>query len=60
LNTPYKKYEFCTSKGCIGVQMENGKLDCPMLPEECLFTAKEFHRWLRDNGFEIVKKIEEV
>jgi len=52
----YKKYEFCTSKGCIGVQWENGKLDCTMLPDECLFTAKEFHRWLRDNGFEIVKK----
>jgi len=60
LNTPYKKYEFCTSKGCIGVQMENGKLDCPMLPEECLFTAKELHLWIDENGFEIVKKIEEV
>ena len=23
---------------------------------DCIFTAKEFHRWLKDNGFEIMKK----
>ena len=54
----YKKYEFCKDKGCIGVQWEDGKFDCPMLPEECLFTAKELHHWLVARGFKIVKESE--
>lgn len=56
MKTKYKKYEFCKSKGCIGVQWDDGKLNCPILPEECLFTAKEFHHWLESEGFEIVER----
>ena len=52
--TRYQKYEFCDTIDCPG--MRNGK--CQVKQEDCIRTAKEFHHWLSDNGFEIVKSIE--
>ncbi len=47
----YEKYEFCKDVGC--TELDNGKCKNMIL---CRYTAKEFHRWLSRNGFEIEKK----
>jgi len=60
LNTKYKKYEFCKSVGCWELEKQDGVEFCRAGDEECSYTAKEFHHWLNRNGFEIVKKTEEV
>jgi hypothetical protein len=52
----YHKYEFCRAVGCIGNAPTN---KCNVDPGMCIHTAKEFHHWLNDNGFEIRKKAEE-
>jgi len=52
----YQKYDFCCS-------IDNGKncLDwvdgdcCFVLNQDCTRTAKEFHHWLKENGYRIVK-----
>ena len=57
----YSKYEFCKSVNCNQLIPESktyGINECCMFKNDhdCIFTAKEFHRWLKDNGFEIMKK----
>ena len=49
----YKKNEFCKDVGCIFFY-KNKCIKNP--PECCCKTAKEFHKWLKKNDFEIVKK----
>jgi len=53
----YKKHEFCITEGCAGMRSNiDGVYDyCSYAPEHCLKTAKEFHKWLQANGFQIVK-----
>jgi len=46
----YQKHEFCDSVGCCGYMLPG---DCE---KDCSWNAYQFHRWLQDNGFEIVKK----
>ncbi len=47
----YEKYEFCRS------------MNCPYLTESticniygCFYTAKQFHHWLQENNFKIIKE----
>lgn len=51
----YQKYEFCYDSGCLNF---NGvKCDiCDRGSNFCTRTAKEFHEWLEDNEFKIVKE----
>lgn len=47
----YEKYEFCKA------------INCPLIEyfgkcciAGCLYTAKDFHQWLQDSGYKIVKE----
>jgi len=45
----YQKYEFCSDIECLSFELgacQNA---------ECSHTAKEFHHWLSENGFEILR-----
>ena len=58
LSSKYQKYEFCEGSGCLnfnGVKCEHDGKN-PIL---CNRTAKEFHKWLKENGFEIVKAVKD-
>ena len=46
----YKKYEFCKAFKCPALKDNLCRTD----PEVCVFSAKEFHHWLKENGFKIV------
>jgi len=53
----YKKYEFCKDIGCpvlLGDYKTDQYCDCGKI-DECFWTAKEFHKWLKANGFKIIK-----
>lgn len=56
---PYIKYEFCRAMECpflISVTgMHWSQSLCYQDPENCHHTAKEFHSWLTNNGFAIIK-----
>ena len=50
----YEKYEYCKD------------IDCPCIEyteqcciSGCAYTAKHFHKWLKENNFKIVKEEEE-
>ncbi len=45
----YKKYEFCVDVNCDLLMFSCHAGDA------CPFSAKKFHKWLKDNGFKIVK-----
>lgn len=49
----YEKYEFCKAVGCLAQDLEGG---CILSPSGCCYTAQEFHQWLQENGFKIVKE----
>lgn len=48
----YGKYEFCKSVGC--TLLLNGKCNVEY-DSHCIYRAKEFHNWMKDNEFKIVK-----
>ena len=51
----YKKNEFCKKMKCIYLDENN----CVLLNRQmkhCPFTAKEFHKWLKNNDYQIIKK----
>lgn len=50
----YQKHEFCKAVGCMGKSEKN---KCNVDPKRCIHTAKEFHHWLKKNGFKILKVI---
>ena len=51
----YKDHEFCKAVGCSGFCFKTQK--CMVyVPSDCKFTAKEFHKWLKINGYKIVKE----
>jgi hypothetical protein len=48
----YRGNEFCEKIGC-----DQYSGDSPKCTEElCPHSAKEFHKWLKSNGFDISKK----
>ena len=47
----YGKYEFCRDIGCVYAPPNGCKIDAP----GCVRTAKEFHHWLKENGYRIVR-----
>ena len=47
----YQDHEFCTSVNCLWHHCSG----CDKDSKNCVYTAKEFHKWLKNNGFEIVK-----
>lgn len=47
----YKKYEFCKAIKCIALKDNLCRTD----PEMCMYSAKEFHQWLKENNFKIIK-----
>ena len=48
----YEKYEFCSNIRC-GF-FHHIEIKC-LNKHRCIFSAKDFHHWLKDNGFKIVK-----
>jgi hypothetical protein len=48
----YQKHEFCEADACAFADIKDS---CPLKPEDCKRTAKEFHDWLKDNRYKIVK-----
>ena len=56
----YQKYEFCKAVNCSCYTP--GAKDLQVLPNcitsDCVMTAKEFHHWLMDNWFKIIKENE--
>ena len=52
----YKDHEFCKSIECCHFS-ENG-CGCQKYQNypNCIFTAKDFHKWLKANGYKIVKE----
>lgn len=51
----YQKHEFCLAMKCSWFQ--HGV--CTLKPG-CAYTARQFHYWLKDNEFEIIKASNEV
>lgn len=49
----YQKYEFCKAKNCKYLNAVREK--CRNLIS-CYYTAKEFHTWLEEHNFKIVKQ----
>lgn len=50
----YEKYEFCKSVCCEELEPYGcGRKDLPV--SWCIKSARHFHHWLKENGFEIVK-----
>ena len=49
----YKKHEFCKSMNCLC--FNNGA--CALKPQ-CVYSARQLHHWLMDNGFKIIKENE--
>jgi hypothetical protein len=47
----YKKYEFCIAMDCS--YLNNNECQCK--PKKCVYTAKEFHKWLKLNNYKIQK-----
>jgi hypothetical protein len=47
----YQKHEFCQDIGCAYAPPSGCKMDAP----GCVRTAKEFHNWLKENGYRIVR-----
>jgi len=47
----YKKYEFCKAIKCPALKDNL----CLTDPEMCMYSAKEFHQWLKENNFKIIK-----
>ena len=47
----YGKYEFCKAMKCPALKDNL----CLTDPEVCVFSAKEFHIWLKENNFKLVK-----
>lgn len=47
----YKDHEFCLAIHCTWI----AKGKCT-LKYECCYSAKFFHIWLKENGFQIIKK----
>ena len=52
----YQDYEFCKAVECSELIKPYDKLDSKCNLSECVKTAKEFHKWLEMNLYEIVKK----
>lgn len=50
----YKDHEFCDSEGCSWLSFVGGANKCSCL--SCVLTAKQFHKWLKSNGYRIVKE----
>ena len=51
----YEKYEYCKSIQCPDLQSCAAIYFCDNTADYCRRTAKEFHHWLKENGFQIVK-----
>lgn len=49
----YQKYEFCKAVNCPVIKNQS---TCEIGSIMCIRTAKEFHLWLKDNGYKIVKE----
>lgn len=45
----YQKHEFCSDIECLSFAFGACQ------SAECIFSAKDFHHWLKKNGFKIVK-----
>lgn len=57
--THYQKYEFCEAVNCEAFIPSSQKHSIIegcifMNPKACIKTAREFHHWLKDNGYAIV------
>jgi len=48
----YKDHEFCKAVDCLWSTCSGCSTDA----KQCVYTAKEFHRWLKSNGYKIVKE----
>jgi hypothetical protein len=46
----YKKYEFCKAVKCPYLTSK-----CEVAEILCRYTAKDFHKWLKQNNFIIIK-----
>jgi hypothetical protein len=53
-NRQYKKYEFCIDVNC--PMFHHIELKCLVDESCCIKTAKQFHKWLKNNNFIICKK----
>ena len=47
----YKDHEFCKSVKCLWRRFS----ECDVDANNCVYTAKEFHKWLKSNGYRIVR-----
>ena len=49
----YKKREFCKAMKCAGLEFTF------LCPQNCKYSAWEFHDWLQKNNFKIIKNLDE-
>lgn len=57
MSVEYQKYEFCKYMKCEA--LTEGKDFCWVDENNCKFTAKTFHKWLKKEGFIIFKAANE-
>lgn len=50
---PYRKNEFCMAVCCSW--LDSITKSCLDKENNCAWTAKEFHKWLKENNYRIVK-----
>lgn len=59
----YNQFEYCKACGCnrlVGKNTQEERIQCKISTNDrCPKSAKQFHAWLKNNGFLIVKKVED-
>jgi hypothetical protein len=55
MSMKYKAYDFCKAVDCESLTVEGICFYKSKAAHVCNRTAKEFHQWLKENGFEIFK-----
>ncbi|HUW90039.1 MAG TPA: hypothetical protein VMV43_05915 [Candidatus Nanopelagicaceae bacterium] len=51
MSDEYKKYEFCKAMCC-----EKLKNKCTVSAKDCIFTAKQLHKWCKNEGIMLIRE----
>ena len=51
----YQDHEFCNDILCDAISSHNQCICKEIYWKDCIHTAKEFHKWLKDMGYKIIK-----
>lgn len=53
----YQKREFCDEKCILWIIFSKQFISAQICKDRCIYTAYDFHDWLQENGFVIIKQV---